>query len=184
MQIYFNENMNNIQFKGHRIKYTNEQLSELLEPLFEQKTPYKLIMTSTRLSHNVINKWAKEVKGMSANKLYKKDNTYDKNKLKNDLIKRRSLGFTHKEIAELYHRSPSWVGEMLKKFNITINRTKLQVAMEENIPRMIQEGYTIEAMTKELGCGHTQVLNWIFKTYNKYLKTLRQENNINIKVRA
>jgi len=198
------------QFKGRRIKYTNEQLTQILDPLFEQKTPYNVIMTLTRLSHDTINKWAKEVKGMSANKLYKQSilcHSIDRQiKCKNDTNAKKSTQLQIKlqdnvprmiqedytleamaeEIGCCHTCVSNWI---IKTYNKTLTQirqenypngylTKLQVKMRDNIPRMIQEDYTLEAMAKELGCVPAYVSNWIIKTYNKTLTQIRQENNI------
>ena len=189
MQIDFNSNINMIQFKGRRIKYTNEQLSEILEPLFEQRKPYNKIMASTGLSHDVINEWSKAVKGMSANKLYRRSIVRDwrDQSFRKEMQGYRDAGYSAYRLSIIYKHSVMWVYNMLRKLNMIIIKpkepTQLQVKMQENIPRMIKEGYTIEAMAKELGCGHTSVSNWIFDTYKKSILQIRQENNIKIAIR-
>ena len=119
MKIYPNYYTNNIQFYGHRVKYTNEQLSAILDPLFEQKLPFNEIMSVSGLSHNVINKWAKETKGKTANKLYYQhvqeylhDDVFEKK-----LRELRKSGLTCEEIGKIFKRSRSWIGMQLKNFN-------------------------------------------------------------------
>jgi len=179
MKIYSNYYTNNLQFYGHRIKYTNEQLSNVLDPLFEQKLPFNEIMSISGFSYNVINKWAKDTKGMTANQLYRKninEREYDK-ALENKLKELRTVGCTCKEIAKNFNHSLSWVSNKLKKFNIEKQLTVLQLKLQENVPRMIQDGYTIDAMAKELGCGPTYVSDWIVKIYGKNIKQIRHDNN-------
>ena len=178
MKIYSNYYTNNLQFYGHRIKYTNEQLSAILDPLFEQKLPFKKIMSISGLSPNVINKWAKDTKGMTANKLYHQSiSDVHEEGLENKLRELRSAGNTCKQIGEIINHSTNWVCNRLKKYNINKELTQLQIKIRENIPWMIKEGYTLDAMAKELGCGSTYVSDLIIKTYGKNIKEIKHDIN-------
>ena len=103
-------------------------------------------------------------------------------------------GYSTRTMAKELECSPTYVSNWIigtykkpitqirREKNPNGNLTKLQVKMKENIPRMIQEGYSIVAMAKELGCGYTYVSNWIVKTYGKPIIQIRHENNIRIKI--
>lgn len=169
--------INNTSFNAKRIKYSKEELSAILMPFKDSGMNLKQIMQETNLSRTTIKNWFDENFGKSATKLaIEKKN----NKLRDELIKYRKEGLSQEQIAEIYGRNKKWVNKKIYLLGATSSRQDMYALMEENIPWMLEAGYTIDRIHKALEIGYNTVSKWISKNIDGGIKQYRKKQGINI----
>lgn len=175
--ISLNDYNTNLIFSGRRPKFSKEELTKILVPLVDSNLPVKELMKKTGISRRIIEKWFDDNYGTTAAKLYRNAR---KNKLRTELIELRDSGKSNAEIAESLGQTKRWVDKQLYKLKATRVRTKRSMLMQENIPWMLEAGYTIERIHDALQVGKTTISNWIKKYYTSGVVRFRKQNNINI----
>lgn len=167
----------NFNFLGVSPQYSKKNLDKIFYPLLQDRNITKEdFVKKSGLSYDIAFNWCKETFGITLNKLFIK--RFNEN-IKRDVIFYRAEGLTDDEIANIYGKSKHWLGRKLREINET-RRQKQQKLMYNNIPWMINAGYTINRIVSELNLSASSVYRWIHSHLENGLTKYRLKNNIPI----
>ncbi|MBR6127335.1 hypothetical protein IKQ21_06585 [bacterium] len=162
-------------FEGRLSKYPKNIMNEILTPLVENFTPLKEILKKTVYTSDQINRWSRLKFGMTITMLYK---TRLKEKLKDEFIKHRKNGTPITKIAKIYGQDSHWVNQRYEDLGFEkIGREKNE-SMNENVPWMLDAGYSLGRMQEELKISVSTLSRWILKNKGCTAREYRNHNNI------
>ena len=172
-------NQPNINFLGRTKVYSNETLNKIFLPLLENKnmTREEFVRINSDISFRRINIWFKENFGMTMVKFFSERRN---EKLINELNEYRKSGLSNSEIVQIMHNKDRITGSKLRKLSSYSTREELYKRLEENIPRMLKDGYTISRCSKELGVDEKTIRYWIQSSNNEGLLQYRRNNKITV----
>ncbi len=171
-------------FFGRKKIYNDEYMQEKIVPYIESNIPSEKIVEEQNISMHSLNKWANEHYNMPFRKLYY---TEINKTLASRLKEQQASGLSLAEIAQNEGHSMKWVTNRFKDFNILKQYEEQDKIFKELIPPMIEKGYTLEMMAREIRkiskavkVSYSIISNWIDKTLGKKLLKIRTENKIEV----
>lgn len=171
-------------FFGRKKIYTNEYMAKTFIPYVEGDIPFEQVLKDHPIAIRTLDDWSKEEFNMPFRRLY---HTPMNKTLAARLQKKKEAGNTIKEIAKSEGHSARWVVERFKDLDISKQYEERQKLYKEHIPSMIEKGYTLDRMVRELkknskgiSISDSTISEWIYQTYNKHLPELRAKSKIYI----
>ncbi len=168
---------NNTNFNAKRIKYTKNQMTEILKPMVDVEFSVKEMMKHSGLSRRNIENWVLETYDQSIPKLYK--NKHD-TKLREELELYKSVGLTDEEIGTIYNSSAKWINTQLNRLGIIAPIKRKIRLLDEKGPDMVHSGYPIPRIAEELQLSQSKIASWVKNRYSKTILQVRKENSIKI----
>lgn len=179
MDLSINFNNNNsykLSFNARLTKFSKENMDKILLPLLQDDTiEFKDMVTRSGYTSSAVLNWFKNTMGVSATE-YFKNRTNDKLKKEFELLYKQGLSTS--EIANHYGYSEKWVYKNFKKFGLKSRFAELEDKLNDRVPGLIQEGFSIVTICKILKCSKTRLQNWLNKNLKEGIVKYRHDNNI------
>ena len=179
MDISINLKFNNMNFYSRYTKVSKEKMDNILFPLLDEKNlDIETLVKKSGFSHLAILNWFKNSVGQSAAKYFKDKKL---NILKKQIEDLHNQGLNYNEVAKLYGYSSKWAYNKYIDFGLKLRREDINERINQELPKMIKEGYTTRNIAKKLNCSVTIIYNWMHENLKVGISEYRQINNIKIK---
>ena len=173
----YNQSFN---FYGRPVKYTQEVLDKMLLPKLENKNLTKDdFIKQTNISFPILDRWFRNTFNQSLSKFfYQRENE----KAAQDIVEYQKFGKNNKEIGEIIGKSPKWIFHKLKVTGQPTYREHLHNLLDKEVPRLLNLGFTIDRISKELNVNKSSIYKWLKANRKEGTVKYRHNNNISISV--
>ncbi len=174
MQIFFSAY--NPNFQTRHLNYSKEVVTNFLAPLLERKLPYNEVKAESGLSDTMINRWFRETRGITSCRYFRA--------LEKELKERENIidttYNTDDELKKIKKKEKNAKNKLTSQKPCP-PRQAMYAGFEQNVPRMLEEGYNIKTISKILKCDKKTVTKWIHKYLCDDIRVFRRQDGIKIK---
>ncbi len=171
----YNQSFN---FYGRPVKYTQEVLDKMLLPKLENKNLTKDdFIKQTNISFPILDRWFRTTFNKSLSKFFYQRET---EKAAKDIVEYQKSGKNNKKIGDIIGKSPKWILHKLKIAELPTYRKALHARMDEEIPALLEAGYTIKLISQELNINKSTIVKWLKENRKDGIVKYRHDNNIRI----
>ena len=169
---------NNTSFQGRLTPETRRCMNEVLLPLVNNFVSPQEMSKQTIYTLSQINDWSLRRFGMTISKLYKQRQSI---KLKGEFLEHRKNQTLLKDMTKIYGHNARWIKRQYKQMGIAPIQSEQSKLMDENIPWMLDAGYTLEMMKSELKVSFNKITGWLWKHFDCGISEYRRTHNLHIK---
>ncbi len=178
MDIKINSFNKNLAFCARRGGYTQSQMLQVMPDLIVKNTSLEHMAEITGRAPSAILKWVKEYTGKTLKSFLIQA---DKKAIGEKMVQYINENKSIEEIAKLIGKSETWTRNCLQELGLLLPRETLNKKLEEECPKLIEQGFTIEKMSKILNISGNKIRVWIKNKYGDGIIKIRQKNDIKIK---
>ena len=172
--VQFNNN-DPVCFQARFCAATRRIMNEVLTPMVDNFTPMHEMAAKSDFTIGQINRWARYKYNMTISQLYK---IRQNEKLEKEFIEHRKNRTPLKEMAKIYGHNKNWVNRRYIEFGMDTIGGEKNKLMDDNIPWMLQAGYTVKMMQEQLKVSVSTIQKWVYDNLGCGMNKYRRAHNI------
>ena len=178
MDIKINSFNKNLAFCARKSRYTQTQMLQVMPDLIAKNTSLEQMAEITGRTQSSLLKWVKNNTGKTLKYFQVKA---EKEAISEKIVQYQNENKTLEEIAKLIGKSLDWTRNCLQELGLLLSRETMNKKLEEECPKLIEQGFTIEKMSKILNISGNKIRVWIKNKYGDGIVKIRKKSDIKIK---
>jgi AraC-like DNA-binding protein len=178
MDIKINPINQNLVFNAKLTKFSKQNMDRILLPMLRNNAEFSTLVSKSGYTPNAVLNWFINSLGISAAEYYK---TKKQEILKAEMKEFHEKKLPLKQVAKHYGKTVKWVYEKYMEFGFRVPRSVVNKRLDNEIPKLISEGYTLDKIAELVNCSETKLRKWVSKHIGRSIVEYRHNNKIAIK---